>query len=193
MSNHRDKRIEILMAAIKIFGKDGFHKAKVSDIAIEANIGKGTIYEYFRSKKNLFEEMIQFCIDRNLKITEEAIQKECNILDKLKRYIDIEKQMMIQYGNIANIFIQEADKIGQKARETIFEARSRKISLIKNILSEGIDKGLFRNVNKDTASLVFLGGSHQILVDEVVFNCIDRKTADIERFLDLFINGIKSE
>ena len=47
------KRRDILEAAIKVFAERGVNHFKMIDIAKEAKIGKGTIYEYFRDKDDL--------------------------------------------------------------------------------------------------------------------------------------------
>jgi TetR/AcrR family fatty acid metabolism transcriptional regulator len=44
------KRETIGRAAMKVFRDRGYHSARMADIALEAGIGKGTIYEYFRNK-----------------------------------------------------------------------------------------------------------------------------------------------
>ncbi len=43
---------------MKIFAEEGINKGTISSIAKEANVGKGTIYEYFKSKDKIFEEML---------------------------------------------------------------------------------------------------------------------------------------
>jgi AcrR family transcriptional regulator len=48
------KRELIIKAAIHIFGQKGFHSAKIQDIADFASVGKGTVYEYFSTKDELF-------------------------------------------------------------------------------------------------------------------------------------------
>lgn len=50
----QDKRIFIIETAAKVFAKYGFHKTLMQDISNEAQIGKGTIYEYFTTKEELF-------------------------------------------------------------------------------------------------------------------------------------------
>ncbi|MEM9216834.1 MAG: TetR/AcrR family transcriptional regulator [Cyanobacteria bacterium P01_F01_bin.150] len=51
------KRQEILEAAIAVFAKKGYHAAKMTDIASEAGMGKGTLYEYFPTKEALPKEI----------------------------------------------------------------------------------------------------------------------------------------
>ena len=50
-----NKKELIIEAAIKVFARDGLEKGKIADIAKEAGIGKGTVYEYFRSKNDIFK------------------------------------------------------------------------------------------------------------------------------------------
>ena len=54
------KRKEILEAAARVFARDGFANTKISDVAALAGIGKGTVYEYFPSKDELF---LQVCTE----------------------------------------------------------------------------------------------------------------------------------
>jgi len=48
------KRREIVAASMRVFARKGFHRTRMEEVAAEAHIGKGTIYEYFRSKTELF-------------------------------------------------------------------------------------------------------------------------------------------
>jgi AcrR family transcriptional regulator len=51
----RDKKEKrILEAAAAVFAERGFRTTRVADVAVRAGIGKGTVYEYFRSKEDLF-------------------------------------------------------------------------------------------------------------------------------------------
>ena len=48
------KRDQIIEAAAQVFAQKGYSGAVVADIAVQADIGKGTVYEYFSSKEDLF-------------------------------------------------------------------------------------------------------------------------------------------
>jgi len=39
---------------MRVFARKGFHRTRMEEVAVEAQIGKGTIYEYFKSKTELF-------------------------------------------------------------------------------------------------------------------------------------------
>ncbi len=48
----------ILESARKIFARDGFVAARMSDVADEAGISMGGLYRYFANKEDLFEQLI---------------------------------------------------------------------------------------------------------------------------------------
>lgn len=53
------RRSAIIEAALEAFTQQGFTATKLDDVADRAGIGKGTIYLYFDSKENLFEEVVR--------------------------------------------------------------------------------------------------------------------------------------
>lgn len=69
------KRQAILAAAIAVFAEKGYHSTKMADIARKAEMGKGTLYEYFRTKeelpKSIFGLMVQE-FDQQISQLEEA-------------------------------------------------------------------------------------------------------------------------
>ena len=50
----QEKRKQIIKAAIRVFARLGLPNTKMLQVAEAAGIGKGTIYEYFKSKDELF-------------------------------------------------------------------------------------------------------------------------------------------
>jgi len=55
---------QIYKAALKIFSKNGYYKADMDIIAQKAKIGKGTVYRYFESKKNLFISLVEWGLNQ---------------------------------------------------------------------------------------------------------------------------------
>ena len=51
-------RAHLLLAARKVFARDGFVNMRMSDVAKEANTSLGAVYRYFKDKEDLFENLI---------------------------------------------------------------------------------------------------------------------------------------
>ncbi len=56
----KERKIQILKAAVKRFAKHGLNKTTLDEIARDLRIGKATIYHYFNSKEELFYETIKW-------------------------------------------------------------------------------------------------------------------------------------
>jgi AcrR family transcriptional regulator len=52
------RRDEIMAAAKKVFACNGFHATTIADIAKEANLAYGSVYQYFDSKDDLFHALM---------------------------------------------------------------------------------------------------------------------------------------
>lgn len=57
-----EKKNRIIAAAITTFAQKGYAGTRIVEVAQAAGIGKGTIYEYFRSKEELFFETLEFLL-----------------------------------------------------------------------------------------------------------------------------------
>ena len=51
-------RAKIMEAAIELFAKSGYHATSISQIAKKAKVSKGLMYNYFKSKEHLLDEII---------------------------------------------------------------------------------------------------------------------------------------
>ncbi len=53
-----ERRRQILAAARQVFGRKGYAATRMSDVAGAAQVGKGTLYEYFSGKEELFSTLV---------------------------------------------------------------------------------------------------------------------------------------
>jgi len=60
-----EKKDRIIEAAARVFAQKGYAGAAVADIAVKAEIGKGTIYEYFDSKEDLFFAVFEWFMQKS--------------------------------------------------------------------------------------------------------------------------------
>jgi len=76
-------RDEIVRISVKLFRQKGYDAVKISDIASNASIGKGTFYQYFKNKEELFLECLEkIFLDIGKDVPE--IQAETDALRRLR-------------------------------------------------------------------------------------------------------------
>jgi AcrR family transcriptional regulator len=83
------RRQEILAAAIKVFGKEGFADACVDDIAVAAKIAKGTLYLYFKSKEEIYAAAIHLAVDQLQVLSAEKLRSITGVRNRLTAAISI--------------------------------------------------------------------------------------------------------
>lgn len=81
------RRGEILGAARKVFARKGFADGIVDDIAAEAGLAKGTLYLYFRSKKDIYKALLQNDMEALKASTLHRIEQALTLKDKLRAFI----------------------------------------------------------------------------------------------------------
>jgi AcrR family transcriptional regulator len=81
------RRAEILAAAMVVFGKKGFDATRMDDVAQQARIAKGTLYLYFRSKRDIYTTAVQHASAQLQALTNERTGQGHTLEEKLKGFI----------------------------------------------------------------------------------------------------------
>ncbi|WP_379137249.1 TetR/AcrR family transcriptional regulator [Paenibacillus sp. sgz500958] len=80
----KDKHTAILDAAYELFGSSGFYETKMSAVAYQAGIAKGTVYLYFKSKEELFMAVTRRDCEGFLQGLAERLHQQDDLDGKLK-------------------------------------------------------------------------------------------------------------
>ncbi len=103
--NKQEKASQIAESAMKVFMKQGFHQTKMADIAVAANVGKGTLYEYFRNKNDI----LKLVYNEHLKLFDSdrmaTILNQPKPSDRLFALINVLIDHMKEWESIGVIFI----------------------------------------------------------------------------------------
>lgn len=72
----RDERQEqILKAALRVFGRQGFAAAKISDIASEAGVSYGLVDHYFGKKEEIYTAVVARAFEGALSLLEDSLRR----------------------------------------------------------------------------------------------------------------------
>ena len=153
-----EKYYKIIDAATKIFAKKGFHQARISEIAREAQIADGTIYIYFENKDDilisLFEEQMNAVLDNMV----EKISEQNNPIKKLEKFALTHLQLIEQNKNLAEIIQVEIRQSSKFMKEYKNEKFTQYLDLVGKIIQEGQENGVFKKeVIPGVAKRAFFG------------------------------------
>ena len=86
----RERELEILRAATRVFARSNYRLAGIADIALEAGISEAAIYKYFPSKKDLFIRILKRIGEHTLEIWQQVVtSEEGDSLSTLRRMVRI--------------------------------------------------------------------------------------------------------
>ncbi len=190
---NNNKYRKIIAAATKVFAKNGFYKAKVSEIAKEAGIADGTIYIYFKHKDDiliaLFEEKMKEVLD-NMK---KQISLESDPLKKIERFALLHLKLIEDNKDMAEIIQVELRQSSKFMKDYHNIKFAQYLDLIGDIIQEGKEKGLIRkDIIPGIGKRAFFGALDEMSRFWVLSK---RRKYNIEtaarQISSYFINGIK--
>ncbi len=181
----------IIEKAIKLFREKGYEKATIADIANVAQIGIGTFYKYFKSKKDLFLECLKAVIqDENMKMDAiDFTNKDEGVETFLEITQTYAKEYLVWRDMISMLRVAAISSPAEFA-DTLKEAMQMKLDFFKKHLDRGVRVGLFRKVNLTVLAIIFLGMQElsSEYLTEFRSDASDQKTFDA--FHDIIFNGI---
>ena len=173
----------IITIATRIFSKFGFRKTTINDIAEEMGKGKSSIYYYFKSKEEIYKEVIQREAELFKKeVYDNVINTSQNPKDKLRSYVLKRMKFLKELVNfneaLRNDYLKSLPFI-EKLRE---KYDIEEFEVIKGILDEGIKQGIFNVTETEFAATAFVTAMKGLEVPLFIKN--DYTLNDLEIRLD---------
>ena len=139
----REKVITILDTAKKMFGRYGLRKTSIDEVAKMARVAKGTIYNYFGSKDQVYLEVLRREANEIMEKVSSSVAQEVSPDDKLLAFARAKFKYMRQAINILNLDREGIENLLPSAESVRNDFFEREVNLIHSILKEGIEKGIF--------------------------------------------------
>lgn len=100
------KRQAIALSCLPLILKQNIADIPISKLALTANVGKGTIYEYFNCKEDIVVELMYILQEQYMKDVHKRIEKQTTFKEKLKTFFNtLYEKKYEQYRFILKIFI----------------------------------------------------------------------------------------
>ncbi len=158
------KRRRIIDAAIEVFAHDGISNGKIATIAEKAGIGKGTVYEYFSSKEDIFAAVFKDFFDQMMTGYAQLIDAPMDPVKKIELVFDysydyLDLLMKDKHGQdwliFLEIFLQGFRDEFKGIGKLSFSAVLREVyDIFKPIVEEGIQAGVFRQLDPDYVTFI---------------------------------------
>jgi AcrR family transcriptional regulator len=151
-----DRKKLIIDAATKSFSLFGYKATTMDQVSKLANVGKGTIYNFFKNKEELFDEIIGSLIKEMKEAADDAIHQSNSFNENLHAALFRMLEFRKEHQLTIKLF-QEEQEMGTPA---VIEVRKRVegavISYIKVKITEAVEKGEIKPCNPEITAFVML-------------------------------------
>jgi len=138
----------IMKAAEKLFAEKGFAATSMDEVAAAAGVSKGSLYNYFANKSQLFGETVISGIKYFQRKADEIVQNAYSVRPAASQFVRLFVGIYSDNRVMADMVMQSfTDGIDAGVVDSIKEAKARLISGISGAISMGISEGAIRPCN----------------------------------------------
>lgn len=191
---------QILEAATKVFAEKGYEASRTSDIAREADIAEGTIFRYFRTKKDLLLGLLVPLITRffrplMLRSVEKIIANESNkTVDKVMKDIYMDRMELIKKNSpLIKTVMLESFYHPELLEPIQKQIAPNLMPIVDRFTEENIRKGTFRSLEPRAVSRVLMSTLMGYVILSNLFPEVfkgENDEKEIEKSIDILLHGI---
>lgn len=191
----KNKRQQILEAAFSVFSRKGYHRATVDEIIALADTGKGTVYNYFNNKEQLFYTLVHEISEPFEASLQVVVHSQEPPLSKIKRLISLFLEFYVKNADLWRVMMHEVRGFGSEGYSNFKDEQREKyatrfcdtIGTLKTVLDEALENGDIKPC--ETSKIAF--GLFSVIVTMVFHKMVDEnidETAD--KIANIFLYGI---
>ncbi len=199
LSRKEEKRALIIKAAAKVFARRGFASTLMAEIAIKAEIGKGTLYEYFDSKEDLFFSVFEWFV----KATEAKAQVSIAALggsasDRLKALSDSLMNSWVEMRDLFSLVMEfwsasASSQMRQRFKRAFRQGYGDFRQIVSTLIRDGIERGEFQpHVDIESVAAALVGTWDALLLQAWFDDDFNPLTA-ARGFMTVVINGLTAK
>lgn len=140
-----EKRRRILDIAMEEFATHKYSKASVSNIVSRAGIAKGSMYQYFEDKKDLFIHLLELAAMEKVAYINQAVDPHADFFEAMKQSVIASVRFMRDHPKMTRIMANALEPSGETALEEIYnKGRQMSLDFFEKYLIRGQQEGTIR-------------------------------------------------
>ena len=185
------KKELIAKHALEVFARDGYHNAKVKSIAEAAGIAVGTIYIYFKSKKEIIDYIFYLEFEKDNSYLDKLEKMNMTPLNKVKKYIEYKFDCVQEDPNVVKIIMRDLMP-GQKDGNGITLMLMKIIGRVANLMRQGMINGEIKVSDPNLYAFLLFRSVQEVSLLQTSFGVTPNKEKMKDQLIDFYISGIKA-
>jgi AcrR family transcriptional regulator len=189
-------RDEVRLAAERVFATKGFGATKMADIAAEAQVGVGTLYNYFANKQEIFEAIFLSRAEQ-FQTTLDNATVGLLPLEQVSTLIRASMLQVEEHGALFSMFFErggigelDIERLGGKVIEELYQSFLRRL---EDAISGAVKDGTLRDDIPVSTMVAMLAGARNGALYAWLKGRRRGRIADsAENLLTLFLSGARA-
>ena len=140
-----ETRDKIILSAVELFEKKGYHTTTIQEISENAGVSKGAVFHYFPNKTEILFVIHERFIDVLLVKANHVLHRaDLDAAQKLKQLIIDLVQLIADFKPYVVVFFQEYKYIGEDKLSIIKAKRDQCEKIFLSVVEAGVKNGEFR-------------------------------------------------
>lgn len=149
-ASYESRKAEISKAAITVFHRLGYQGASLSAVAAEVGVDRATIYYYFSSKEEMFDEVVRSVLEENESLARRIADSPISPSRKMRELIVAFMASFVETYPLLHIYVRE-DLKQVSGQRTDWSKHMRKLNrsiedCFVNIIEQGFADRSFRKL-----------------------------------------------
>jgi AcrR family transcriptional regulator len=187
------RRSEIMVAAMRLFASKGFHNTTMGEIAKEAEFSTGSLYNFFKSKEELYFTMLREEIEKIEVLVRRQRDQAQGPREKVEAVVDAMIEYFEENRYVFRIFATHQEHFEWPMKGELVEVVRKKylifIAELAGVFKEGIAQGQFKKYEPEELALCFMGIMNSFIILWIETDPKVRLREKKPVILDIFYRG----
>jgi AcrR family transcriptional regulator len=189
MSARDDRRGLLLSAARAVILRHGYRKTGLGDVAVEAGVSRATVYNYFSSKEQLFEALVDEEVAQLARAVAASFDPAAAPAEQLLAYVRARRQQLARIRQMYVLTLNVGRDLLPIADKSIRTLQARERAFIAGLVRTGIARGDFRPVDPDLLAAALLSALRG-LDEDFVFDNEEDFAVGAEVLIQTLLTGL---
>lgn len=178
-------------ATVVVLSTHGVEGMTMDRVASQAGIAKGSLYRYFRSKRDLLEFVYEKTVDPILLQLKETVASDLTAVEKLSQQLYALLDHVAKYVQVHRLLFDDdvARGLLQSSERNMFQTGSE---LTASIFAQGIEDGIFRPADPYMLAVMYLGLCRGVLQSRPELEEHEQRKNLHHLILGTFLDGIST-
>lgn len=150
---------KIMAAAVEVFAENGYHRASMDEIALRAQVAKGTLYYNFPGKSQLFKAIVKEGFEKVMVRIQADLAAPIPLKEKILLTVRHHLHLFLDARHFSHIAFNElSNGIEQDVLDELNTLKQRHLAFLAGILEEGkCEEGFLRDIDANLAAAGIIG------------------------------------